>query len=123
MCRLPRRSSGLLRRRKCGLPAVHVRDFGCPAYCGCAQSFWPGSWTYCHLQSARPISSKTKRTETLASMVRASGSDTEKGSGELYGGLLCLPFTPHALGRQPRTSAQFDGGLRAPLLTHAASDG
>jgi hypothetical protein len=84
-------------------------DSGCPAYCGCAQSFWPGSWTYCHLQSARPIASQTKRIKLLSQSYAGSrplAKKSREGYTEVY--MFC-PLRPRLSGSGQRRRKPMKG--------------
>src|SRR5438477_4554187 len=78
MCRLPRRSSGLLRRRVSDLPPGRIRDCDRRDYRGCAQSFRPGSWTF--LPPAIRYHSARIMIEVDRSIVRRVRVQYRKGS-------------------------------------------
>lgn len=123
MCRLLRRSSRLLDRRRCGLAAGHIRDSARRAYGGCARSFWPGSWTSCHLQSARPISSETKRMRRRAQSYVRKRPISKRIRRVIRRFMVFAFHAPRFLsgsGEGPRNAME---GWPALLLTHAASDG
>jgi len=116
MCCLPCRGRRRLRRRGCGLPAGHMRDACHRVYCGCAQSSWPGSRTFRHLQSALPMAVRLGGLRLVAQSY-VGKRPISKGIGRGIRRFVIVAFALPASGRQPQASAQGVGRLRTGAAT------
>jgi hypothetical protein len=110
MCRLPRRSGRLLCRHERRLSTAHIL-----VRRPCAQSFWPGSWTCCHLQSLFRLAVSLGGLRLLAqSYVGKRG--ISKGIGRAIPKFVVFAFCAHVLGRHRRAPARLVERKEASLL-------